>query len=169
MPSCTSRRAASAAGPSTTRAPGSGMALGPTLRTRQPRSGRMPSDPVPTGTQTLCWKMQRNAATPKIWCNVDPYRHAAMQRVSSGPVHVALGSLCGRPSNVACTGRYIGNGATPNIWCNVDPYKRRRNASTGHNAAAANVMPENAICRAAPCKPPRSAGSHVLLSERDKA
>lgn len=80
MPLCTSRRAASAAGPLTTRAPGIGMALGPTLRTRQPRSGRMPSDPVPTGAASV---MLENATlrTPTVWCSVDPYerRRAASE------------------------------------------------------------------------------------------
>jgi hypothetical protein len=45
-----------------------------TARTCQPRSGRVPANPVPTGA---------------------PLRP---------PVHVALGSLCGRPVNDACTG-----------------------------------------------------------------
>jgi hypothetical protein len=76
------------------------MALGPWRKTArlvskrrgpacQPRSGRMPSDPVPAGAATLCRKMQRSTR-----------RHNA--------VHVAFGTL--RRSrqrggqNVACTG-----------------------------------------------------------------
>ncbi len=118
MPSCTSRRAASAAGPLTTRAPGGSVALGPGLPTSatahpSTRVGASALGPGPnrcagtaycgkryagkcnaTGYATAnaaCWKMQRgnNAATPNVWCSVEPYGRAVRRlRASRRPVRL---------------------------------------------------------------------------------
>ena len=132
MPSCTSRRAASAAGPLTTRAPGIGMALGPTLRTRQPRSGRMPSDPVPTGTASV---MLDNATRQRlrygaVWTHING---GARQRSRQHDLQITRAHACKRYAG-QCT---CGGASCPSRW--APPAGHHNDADTRQAGVLINV------------------------------
>ncbi len=79
------------------------------LRTRQPRSGRMPSDPVPAGAPerptaaTTCRERYAGKCSarrrPQQGCCTDRacWQTLCRKMQRGNAVHVALGSLCGRP------------------------------------------------------------------------